>query len=174
MTKSFWSKISGLDEGVLDKQGEEVEVFYEEKKEKKEKKEKIKKSKKSDTRDKEQSEKKKPERDWLINQAQGQILIDVYESGDFLIIESVMAGISSKDVDITVEPDLVVIRGERQSANDTRQYYYQECFCGKFSRTLILPCPIRPETVKAELKNGILTIRLPKIKEENKEIEIQE
>jgi HSP20 family protein len=174
MAKSFWAKISKLDEDVLNKQGEEVDVFYEEKKEKKEKKQKTKKIKESTIGKKEQFVENKSEKEWPINQTQGQILIDVYESGDFLIIESIMAGISSKDVDITVEPDLVVIRGERQNTNNERQYYYQECFWGKFSRTLILPCPIKPEAVKAELKNGVLVVRLPKIKEENREIEIQE
>ncbi len=165
--KIFWTKISGLSGDVLKKDGEEVTVISEapKKKKSKDKKELIQKRK----------EEIKQE-DWLPDYGQGQLVVDVYEKGDELIIESTIAGVSVDDIDITVEPDLIVIRGERKkkAGSKSRRYYYQECFWGKFSRTLVLPEPVKPEKVKASLKNGILIIILPKAEEKSQNIEISE
>ena len=114
--------------------------------------------------------------EWLPDIGQGQLVVDIYEKDNFLIIESTIAGIKAQDIDITVEPDLIIIRGEKQRPEgfDSRHYYYQECFWGKFFRTLVLPCPIKPTQVKANFKNGILIISLPKAEEESKRIKIKE
>jgi HSP20 family protein len=42
-------------------------------------------------------------------------------------------------------------------------YYYKECFWGSFSRSVILPCDIKTDMVEASMKNGVLTIRMPKV-----------
>lgn len=172
MSKTFWAQITGLGKGVLESQGEEVAVIYHEKKEKKERKKKFK--------DKKFLAQKKQEKiaqeEWLPDHSQGQLVVDIYEKDDFLVVESTIAGVSPQDIDITVEPDLIVIRGQRTKKDKgvSRQYYYQECFWGKFSRTLILPCPIKPDQVKASFKNGILTIFLPKAEETSKQIKIEQ
>ncbi|MCD6442265.1 Hsp20/alpha crystallin family protein [bacterium] len=152
----FWSKISGLNQELLNQEGEEVSIITatEELKAKK-----IKKPRK---KEKESTE------EWLPEESQGQLSVDIYEEGDCLIIESMIAGVQAKDIDIITEPDLIVIRGSRSRAKEEKEdlnYYYQECFWGKFSRTLILPCPIKPNEVKANFKNGILKITLPKAEE---------
>lgn len=143
--KSFWSYLSGLDEETLLKNGEEVELKIEEKLKKKETAETI-------------------DEDWLKEESHGQLSIDLYEDEMNLVIESTIAGVKAEDIDITVEPDLITIRGERKKTHDVpaKNYFYQECFWGKFSRTLVLPFPIEPEKVRAEIKNGILKIVLPK------------
>ena len=153
---SFWSKISGLNQEFLSREGEEVSVITSAEEAK------IKKIKKPHKKEKEILE------DWLPEESQGQLSIDIYEDGDSLVIESMIAGVQAKDIDIITETDLVVIRGSRSKIREEKEnlnYYYQECFWGKFSRTLILPCPIKPNEVKANFKNGILKIILPKAEE---------
>ena len=163
----FWSKISGLNQDLLGQQGEEVSIITGNEKTKAKR---IKKSKKKE---------KKSAEDWLPEESQGQLSIDIYEEDDSLIIESMIAGVQAKDIDIITEPDLIVIRGSRSRIKKKKEdlnYYYQECFWGKFSRTLILPCLIKPNEVKANFKNGILKITLPKAEEVNshKNIKVSE
>lgn len=163
----FWAKIAGLDQEVLAKESEEVTVVYQEKKDRK----KIK-DKKLLTRRKQE---KIAQEQWLPDQTQGQLVVDIYEKDNSLVIESTIAGVNSQDIDITVEPDLIVIRGKRakKEKDASRRYYYQECFWGKFSRTLVLPCPIKPDQVKASFKNGILTILLPRAEEKSQQIKVK-
>lgn len=171
MPKLFWTKISSLATTVLEKQGEEVSVFYEEKKQTKKKQ----KDKRFFSRKK---RKEIPQEEWLPDHSQGQLVVDIYEDekNNNLVIESTIAGIKSKDIDITVEPDLIIIRGQREKKDksESRRYYYQECFWGKFSRTLVLPCRILPDAVKANIRSGILTIILPRAQQEDGNVEIKE
>ena len=59
---------------------------------------------------------------------------------------------------------MVTIKGERKNeeAVNGENYYYQECYWGVFSRSVVLPVDIISDKAEASLKNGILTIRLPK------------
>ena len=70
-----------------------------------------------------------------------------------------------KDLDISITNDTVTIRGTRQKDEhiEGSNYFYQECYWGTFSRSVILPVEIDPDSAKASFKNGILSIRLPKI-----------
>lgn len=166
MANKFWSKITGLKNDILEKNGEEVAVFYQEKRVRPEKRKKF--------QEKEKREKIFQE-EWLPDSNQGQLVVDIYEKADVLVVKSAIAGARTQDIDITVEPDIVVIKGKKTNdEEDIEKYYYQECFWGKFSRTLILPCPIRPEGVRANFKNGVLTITLPKAEEREKQVEIRE
>ena len=164
--KQIWTKISGLTSDILEEEGEEVTIIPEIPR-----REKLKK-KKGIIQKKQEEEKE----EWLPDSGQGQLVVDVYERGNELVIESTIAGVGIDNIDVTVEPDLIVIRGERQKKEkpESVRYYYQECFWGKFARTLVLPCPVKPEQVKANLKNGILTIVLPKAEEKNQSVEIGE
>ena len=114
--------------------------------------------------------------EWMSDTSQGQLVVDIYEKDEALIIESTIAGVKAQDIDITIEPDLIVIRGERKKSKrvENRRYYYQECFWGKFSRTLVLPFPIKPDQVKANFRNGMLIISLPKAEEKSKQVQIKE
>lgn len=164
MTKNFWGKISGLDKEILEKEGQEVTIVYKEKRQKSNKF--LLQEKKEDVGQKE----------WMSDTSQGQLVVDIYEKDEVLIIESTIAGVKAQDIDITIEPDLIVIRGERKKPKraENRRYYYQECFWGKFSRTLVLPFPIKPDQVRANFKNGMLIISLPKAEEESKQVQIEE
>ncbi len=120
-------------------------------------------------RKKEEDKKEKSEDGWLEQDFPGQLSVDVCQEGDSLIIQSTIAGVEADNLDVSVEPDLITIRGARQREVETKDknYFYQECFWGKFSRTLVLPYPVQPDKVRAKLKNGILTIILPIVQEKN-------
>ena len=95
----------------------------------------------------------------------GILTADVYQTADDIIIKSTIAGVTSDDLDISVTNEMVTIKGsrkpdERVSVND---YYHQELYWGNFSRSILLPEDIDADNAKATLKNGILTLKLPKL-----------
>jgi len=96
---------------------------------------------------------------------EGQLTVDVFQDGDDIVIQSTIAGVSQEDIDISITNDMVTIRGRRTAdvrvkAND---YFYRELYWGPFSRSIILPVDIDADAAKASMKNGLLTIRLPKL-----------
>jgi len=96
--------------------------------------------------------------------AEGQLTIDVYQTENDIVIKSTIAGVKPEDLDVSINNDMVTIKGERKNEEmvENGNYYYQECYWGSFSRSVLLPVDVLPEKVDAALKNGILTIRLPK------------
>jgi len=102
--------------------------------------------------------------DWLPD-SEGQLTIDVYQTPSEIVIKSTIAGVSPEDLDITITNDMVTIKGRREKDEtiSSGDYYYQECYWGAFSRSVILPVDVEAERADASMKNGILTIRLPKI-----------
>lgn len=96
--------------------------------------------------------------------SEGQLTIDVYQTDDDIVIKSTIAGVKPEDLDVNINNDMVTIRGERKQDEeiDSENYYYQECYWGPFSRSVILPIEIITEKAEASMKNGILTLRLPK------------
>jgi HSP20 family protein len=103
---------------------------------------------------------------WLTAAEEGQLLLDVFFDDKNLYIKSTMAGVEATDIEISVQNDLLTIRGKRneQEKIDPEKYYYQECYWGSFSRSIILPTSVKADKIKASLKNGVLTITLPKLK----------
>lgn len=95
---------------------------------------------------------------------EGQLTIDVYQTENDIVIKSTIAGVKPEDLDVSINNDMITIRGERRQDEQISQenYYYQECYWGGFSRSVILPVDVLPEKIEASMKNGILTIRLPK------------
>ena len=99
------------------------------------------------------------------HESEGQLTIDVFQTEDEVVIQSTIAGVSDKDLDISVTNDMVTIKGSRTPEQKIRpsDYYYQELYWGAFSRSIILPVDVDADSAKASMKNGILTIRLPKL-----------
>lgn len=97
-------------------------------------------------------------------ESEGQLTVDVYQTDTEIVIKSTIAGVDANDLDVNITNDMVTIKGKREDCVDkeTKDYYYQECYWGSFSRSIILPVDIEAEKAEASLKNGILTIRLPK------------
>src|SRR3989344_1073649 len=95
---------------------------------------------------------------------EGQLTVDVFQDDANVIIQSTVAGVSPDDLDVSITNDMVTIRGERKRVYDVREqdYFYQECYWGTFSRSIILPVEIDADNAEAKMKNGVLTIRIPK------------
>jgi HSP20 family protein len=108
-------------------------------------------------------------------ESEGQLVVDVYETEDEIVIQSAIAGISPDDLDISIENDVVNIRGKREKTLEKhdRNYFYSECYWGYFSREIILPKEVDAEAAEASMKNGILTIRIPKAEKGNKKISVK-
>lgn len=107
----------------------------------------------------------------------GQLTVDVFQTEDDIVIQSTIAGVNQEDIDISVTNDMVTIKGRRTPPDKVRanDYYYQELFWGPFSRSVILPEDVDSDKAKASMKNGLLTIRLPKLsKLRTKKIRISE
>lgn len=101
---------------------------------------------------------------------EGELAIDVYQEKNDIVVKSTIAGTKPEDIDISVNNDMLTIRGKRQHEEiiDEKNYYYKECYWGNFSRSIILPHEVKADKITAKLKNGILTVRLPKSKIEKK------
>lgn len=108
--------------------------------------------------------------DWLSGtEPEGQLAVDVYQTEKDIVIKAPVAGVSENDIDISVLPEQVNIRGERKEEHEVTEdkYHSKECFWGAFSRMIMLPVEGDPEGSHATFKNGILTIRVPKAKRSN-------
>lgn len=117
------------------------------------------------------------ERDWLNENYEGQLSVDVYSTDKEIVIKSTIAGVQVEDIDISINNDMLTIRGERKQEIEDKleDYYYQECYWGSFSRSIILPVEVDSNKVAASLKNGVLTIRLPKVrKTKNVSVKVKE
>ncbi len=101
--------------------------------------------------------------EWM-NDYEGALNIDMYQTKDNVIIKSTIAGVRPDDIDITVANDMVTIKGSRTREEKITQddYFYQECYWGSFSRSVIVPVDIDSENIEADLKDGILTVIVPK------------
>ncbi len=101
--------------------------------------------------------------EWMSDY-EGQLNIDMYQTKDNVIIKSTIAGVRPEDIDITVANDMVTVKGSRKKEENivADDYFYQECYWGSFSRSVIIPVDIESENIEADLKDGILTIIIPK------------
>jgi HSP20 family molecular chaperone IbpA len=104
------------------------------------------------------------EKDRDDGEPEGQLTVDVYQTPTEIVVESAIAGVKPDDIDINVTPDSIVIRGSRRREKQAEQedYLYQECYWGRFARSIILPQEVDPEGAEVMFKNGILTVHLPK------------
>ena len=109
-------------------------------------------------------EEEKEEDDDVLS-GEGQLMVDVYQTPTEIVIKSTVAGVNSEDIDISIVNDMITIKGRRILDENIKNedYFFQECYWGSFSRSIILPMEIDSDRISATLKNGILTIRLPKI-----------
>ena len=96
----------------------------------------------------------------------GQLAVDVYETADKLIIKARTAGIERKDLDVSINDNILTISGVLNSGEDDKatQWHIQECYWGEFSRTIALPVQVKETGVEAVLKDGVLTVSFEKEK----------
>ena len=107
---------------------------------------------------------------------EGQLSVDVYQDKENIYIKSTIAGVEPEDIDISFDSDMITVRGQRKKDKTVREedYFYQECYWGGFSRSIILPVDVQEEKIKATIRNGVLTIVLPKSKSRDISIKVKD
>ncbi len=113
--------------------------------------------------------------DWLQEEAEeGQLTVDVYETPSEIVIKTMVAGVKPEDLDITINREMVTIRGKREEDRTVsgEDYFHRELYWGTFSRTIMLPKEIDIEEAEAIEKYGLLILKLPKL-DKNKETRLK-
>lgn len=93
--------------------------------------------------------------------------VDIYETENDIVLKAELAGVDSKDVEVKVEENTLYLKGERKFEKEVRNESYhrvERCY-GSFARSFSLPNSISTDKVKAEFKDGLLTLTLPKREE---------
>jgi len=110
-------------------------------------------------------EKKETQEDegWF-EEYEGQLAVDAYQTNDEVIVKAPIAGVKPQDLEISITDEVLTVRGKRSQevAVEQADYFCQECYWGAFSRTYVLPVPVDADRAQANLKDGILTIAIPK------------
>jgi HSP20 family protein len=90
--------------------------------------------------------------------------VDIYETENELVLKADLPDLNEKDLDVRVENNMLTIRGERKFEQKVKEENYLriERTYGSFSRSFSLPNTVSAETIKAEYKNGVLTVEMPK------------
>jgi len=93
--------------------------------------------------------------------------LDVFEDKDNVVVKAELPGMNKDDIEISLHDGSLSISGERKTESTTNdaEVYRSERFVGRFQRTVALPTPVNAEKVKAQYKDGILTVTLPKTEE---------
>jgi HSP20 family protein len=105
----------------------------------------------------------------------GQLAVDVYETKEKLVVKGRVAGVNKSDLDVSISDNTLTIKGTLSAGNEegVENYFLQECYWGEFSRSLVLPVPVKEDEIEAVLKDGVLTISFSKLKQDTvKKIEI--
>lgn len=116
--------------------------------------------------------------DWHENLEEGKLSVDVAHDEKNVYIVSTVAGALPDRIEVYIHNDLLTLRGERinpVAGKSSIEFYHTECFWGHFSRTIVLPVEVNGDAAKAQYKNGILEITVPKRTQDRKiSIEIVE
>ncbi|OGZ55603.1 MAG: hypothetical protein A3H64_01910 [Candidatus Ryanbacteria bacterium RIFCSPLOWO2_02_FULL_45_11c] len=96
---------------------------------------------------------------------EGQLTVDVYQTPTHIVVQAPMAGVKPEDVDVSINNDMITIRGKRHQKNEMGgdDYYYRELFWGPFSRSVLMPDEVDSNRTEASFKNGLLTVKMPKV-----------
>ncbi len=108
------------------------------------------------------------EKSWI--KKDGELTVDIYETKNDIVIMAPVGGVRRDEIEIITEKDMIIIKGnrERKESDEIKNFYSKECFFGPFSREIILPEETDPSRIKANLENGVLIIKAPKIEREKR------
>jgi HSP20 family protein len=101
---------------------------------------------------------------------------DVYEEKDSYVVKAELPGMKKEEINVSIENGELVISGERkgEAKGEGAEVYRSERYFGKFQRTVSLPATVAAKDVRAEYKDGVLTVTLPKSEESKpKQIEVK-
>jgi HSP20 family protein len=92
---------------------------------------------------------------------------DVYEEKDNFVVKAELPGMKKEEINVALHDGDLIISGERKSETKSEgtEFYRAERFFGKFQRAITLPATVAANNVKAEYKDGVLTVTLPKSEE---------
>lgn len=98
----------------------------------------------------------------------GQLAVDVYETKEKLLVKGRVAGVNKADLDVSISDNTLTVKGTLSAGEEegVENYFLQECYWGEFSRSLVLPVPVKEEEIEAVLKDGVLTISFSKVKQD--------
>ena len=102
--------------------------------------------------------------------------IDLKENKDTLVVKAELPGLDAKDVELTLNEDILTIRGEKKEEKEEKDehHFFVESYCGAFERKIKLPVLVKTDKINATFDKGVLTIKLPKSEEaRKKEIKIK-
>jgi len=102
---------------------------------------------------------------WSTVHHEGQLAVDVLQTKKDVIVIAPMGGAIAENIEVYAKNDVLTIKGKRIppiEIIEEKEYFHQETFWGKFSRTVVLPVDVKGEKAKAEYKNGVLTVTIPK------------
>lgn len=115
----------------------------------------------------------KKEGNWMEEEnEEAELTVDVYQTPSDIVIQTMVAGVRPEDLDLTIARDMITIKGKREENRniDEDNYFTQELYWGKFSRTILLPQEVEPEEVEATEKHGLLTIKIEKVDKDKKNV----
>ncbi len=94
--------------------------------------------------------------------------VDVYESGEEVVVEAEIPGFAPEDIDVRVTGEAVTIKGEKRKEEgaEGRGFYRRERRAESFYRVVALPAPVAAEQARAGFRNGVLEVRMPKAEPE--------
>ena len=97
-------------------------------------------------------------------ETEGELTLDVFDEGNSFVVQAMIAGVRLEDIDISFHEGTLVIQGTRKRQHQVQEhnYYAKELYWGRFSRSVVLPEEVDMEKVEATLKNGVLTLKIPK------------
>jgi HSP20 family protein len=102
--------------------------------------------------------------------------VDVYEEKDDIVVKAELPGMEKDNIEVNLSGRRLTLKGEKRQEEEVKKegYYRSERSYGSFVRTLELPREVQTDKVKADFKNGVLIIRLPKTEEaKKKETKVQ-
>ena len=90
--------------------------------------------------------------------------LDVHQDGDTMVICAEVAGVDPEQVEITIDDDVLTVSGKREDSRQVEegQWIRRERVTGQFRRSISLPPGVDPNAVKADAKNGLIEIRVPR------------
>lgn len=115
-----------------------------------------------------------PNGDAFLMPAEEQLSVDVLETDKEVVLKTAIAGVRPEDVEVFVNGDMLTVRGTRkeQHSEEGASYLVRECRWGSFSRSVILPTDVDADRIEADMKHGMLTVRMPKL-HRSKRIEVR-
>src|SRR5207248_6979857 len=91
---------------------------------------------------------------WDDEPVAGQLAVEVYETKERLVVKGRVAGVNKADLDVSISDNTLTIKGTLSAGTEdnVENYFLQECYWGEFSRSIVLPVPVKEEEIEAVLK----------------------